>query len=98
VSERPPPRVRRPRPPPFQPRATLGLVYIAVLTLVYALILIAPTLWEVLQSGPPGPELQRAAHDAAREAARPRLLLALGLALATVALGARAGRLPGLGR
>jgi hypothetical protein len=91
-----PPRLRRPRPPSFQPRATLSLVYTALFALFYALLLISPALFEVLRTVPPGPELERAAEAAAREAARPRLLIALGLAVLTVALGARYRVLPGI--
>jgi hypothetical protein len=69
-----------------------------VFTLFWALVLIAPTLWHVMQTVPPGPELERAAQEAAREAARPRLLLALALALVTVVLGARSRVLPGIRR
>ena len=84
------------RPPPFQPRFTLGLFYLAGFFILYCLAVVAPELWHVLHSMPPGPEQERAAADAAREAIRGRLLLALMAALATTAIGGRAGWLPGM--
>ncbi|MDP7075976.1 MAG: hypothetical protein QF890_10740 [Myxococcota bacterium] len=91
----PPPQ--RPRAS-FQPRFTLSLLYLALLFFVYSLVLIAPELADVLR--PAGPEDEAAVKAAAAEAARqvsgPRLPWAMGLAIATLFLGAKVGFLPGL--
>jgi hypothetical protein len=58
--------------------------------------LIAPELWQVYRTMPPGPEQEQAAAEAARQAIRGKLLLALFAALATTAIGGRVGWLPGL--
>ncbi len=84
------------RPQPFQPRFTVGLFYLAGFFVLYCLALIAPELWQVLQTVAPGPEQEQAAADAARKAIRGRLLLALLAALVTTALGGKAGWLPGM--
>jgi ABC-type sulfate transport system permease component len=84
------------RPPTFQPRFTLSLLYLFGFFLLYCLLFVAPELYEVLRNVPPGPEQEEAAREAAREAIRPRLLYALGAALFTTAVGARAGWLPGM--
>ncbi len=84
------------RPQPFQPRFTVGLFYLAGFFFLYCLALIAPALWQVLQTVAPGPEQEQAAADAARKAIRGRLLLALLAALVTTALGGKAGWLPGM--
>jgi ABC-type sulfate transport system permease component len=84
------------RPQPFQPRFTLGLFYLAAFFILYCLVFIAPDLWRVLQTVPPGPEQEQVAAAAAREAIRGRLLLALFASLATTALGGKAGWLPGM--
>lgn len=91
----PPPH--RPRAS-FQPRFTLGLLYLAGLFFVYCLVLVAPELGGVLR--PAGPEeeaaLKQAASEAVRRAMAPRLPVAMGLAIATLFLGAKTGFLPGL--
>ena len=87
---------RSSRPPPFQPRFTVGLFYLAVFFFLYCLVLIAPDLWHVLRTVEPGPAQEQAAAEVAREAVRGRLLLALMASLATTALGGKAGWLPGL--
>jgi len=87
---------RSSRPPPFQPRFTVGLFYLAGFFFLYCLVLIAPQLWSVLQSVPPGPDQERLAAEAAREAIRGKLLIALFASLATTALGGRVGWLPGM--
>ncbi|HVP27847.1 MAG TPA: hypothetical protein VMW35_01625 [Myxococcota bacterium] len=86
---------RRSSPPPPRPLATLGLAYVAAFFLLYMLLLLSPTLWTVARLDAPGPEKQELARVAARDAARPRLPIAFVAALATTALGIRAGVLPG---
>ena len=90
----PPPRRR----PPVVPRPffTLAIVYVFGFFFVYALALVAPALFEVLRSLPPGPEQQAAAQQAAYEAASGRVWIAFLLSLATVVLGAWSGKLPGM--
>ena len=84
------------RTQPFQPRFTLGLFYLAVFFILYCLALIAPALWNVLRTVPPGPELEQAAAEVAKTAIQGRLLLALMGSLATTALGSKLGWLPGM--
>ena len=84
------------RTQPFQPRFTLGLFYLAVFFILYCLALIAPELWKVLQTHPPGPEQEQAAAEVAQRAIRGRLLLAVLGALATTAIGSTLGWLPGM--
>ena len=88
----PPPSRRQ----PFRPRFSLGLFYLAGFFFLYCLIFIAPELWHVMQAVPPGPDQEKAAADAAQQAIRGRLLLALMASLATTALGSKAGWLPGM--
>ena len=63
--------------------------------MLYALMLAAPALIEVARTVPPGPEQQEIAKQAAKEALQSRLWMAAVAAIATVALGIRAGVLPG---
>ena len=51
-----------------------------------------------LRDIPPGPEQEQMAREVARQAAKPRLLWAVGLALGAVGLGAYLQVLPGLKR
>jgi hypothetical protein len=93
---------RRRRPAPFEPRFTLGLLYLGGFFFLFALLSVAAPLWELWQSLPPGAEgdeeaLARAT-ELARQSVRPRLWIALAAALVTTALGAYAGVLPGTGR
>jgi len=81
---------------PFRPRFTLTLLYVFFFTLAYGLAFVAPALWEVWRSLPPGPAQQEAARQAAQGAVH--LRLALLAAIATTALGAWARVLPGLKR
>jgi len=78
----------------FRPRFTLTLLYVFVFTVVYGLVFVAPALWEVWRTLPPGPAQQEAARQAAHDAVH--LRLALFAAIATTALGAWARVLPGL--
>ncbi len=88
---------RRPRPT-FQPRFTAAILYFLLLVLLYSRLLIAPELYEVWQTTPPGAEQEARANEVARETVGPRLPLAVALAIATVAAGAHYGFLPGLKR
>ncbi len=94
----PAPRPLPPRRTTFQPRFTLGLLYVVVFFLVYAMLLVAPELIEVWREVPPGPEQEEVAKEVARQAARPRLPIALAAAVVTTALGTYARILPGLRR
>jgi hypothetical protein len=89
--------LRSPRPT-FQPRFTLSILYLLVFFFLYCAVLVAPELYRVSRDVPAGPEQQRAAFEAARGAARPRLPLALAAALGTLFVAGRAGVLPGLRR
>lgn len=82
----------------FRPRATLGLLYLAGLFFVYCLVLVAPELGDVLRPAGPDEEaaLKQAAAETVRRAVAPRLPVAMGLAVATLFLGAKTGFLPGL--
>jgi hypothetical protein len=91
-----PPR-RRPASFP-RPFASLAIVYIFGFFFVYALAMVVPALIEVMNTVPPGPELERAAENAAYEAAQGRMGLAFLLSLATVVLGVWTQKLPGLKR
>lgn len=71
------------------------LLYLFVFFFLYCFALVAPALWHVLQSQPPGPEQQEMAKQVARETVRPRLVLAFVAALVTVAAGSWKGHLPG---
>ena len=91
---------RRSQPPTFQPRFTLSLLYLFGFFLLYCLLLVAPELYEALQNVPTSPEQEEAARKAleetVRQAIRPRLFFALGAALVTTGVAARAGWLPGM--
>ena len=89
-----PPR-RRP-PSSFQPRFTLGLLYLVVFFFLFCFLLIAPALIEVLRTVPVGPEQEEAARRVAQETVRPRLWIALAAAVLAVGLGGYTGVLPGL--
>jgi ABC-type sulfate transport system permease component len=90
----PEPHLRR--PPTFQPRFTLSLLYLFGFFLLYCLLFVAPELYEVLRNVPTGPEQEQAAREAARQAVRPRLPYALAAALVTTVVAVRAGWLPGM--
>jgi hypothetical protein len=92
----------KPRPPyyrkvgpTFQPRFTLGLVYLFGFFFLYCLILIAPSLIEILETVPTGPEQQQAAEEIAREVIQPRLWIAVTLSTITTVAGAHYHLLPG---
>jgi len=86
----------RRRPPTFEPRFTLILVYLAAFFVLYAMLLVLPELLDVLGNMPPGPAQEEAAREATRDALRGRLLWVFLLALVTSAVGAHYRVLPGL--
>jgi hypothetical protein len=95
----PPPQPRPPYyrkvGPTFQPRFSLGILYLFGFFFVFCMLLIAPALLEVLETVPTGPEQQQAAEEVAREVARPRLWIAIGLSTLATVLGAHFRVLPG---
>ena len=91
----PNPPIRR-RPPAYRPTALLGILYFAVIFFVIGLLLVMPELMKVLETVPPGPEQQELANRVAHEAIRPRMPIALVLAVGVTALGGYFGILPGL--
>ena len=78
-----------------RPFFTLAIVYIFGFFFLYAVAFVAPAMFEVLNSMPPGPEQQAAAEQATYEAAEGRMDLAFLLSLVTVVLGVWSGKLPG---
>jgi len=92
------PAPRPPRRASFQPRFTLGLLYVAGFFFVFCLLAAAPALFEVWRDVPAGPEQQAEAERVARETVQPRLLLALVLAALATAAGIGARVLPGYRR
>jgi hypothetical protein len=89
-----PPR-RRP-PQVFRPQFTLSLLYVFAFFFLFCLMIVAPALYEVWQTMPPGPEQEAAAERAARTAMGSRSYVALFAAVAVTAVGAYARALPGL--
>ena len=80
----------------FQPRFTLSMLYLFGFFFLYCLMLVAPSLLNVMQTVPSGPEQEAAAEQVAREVMRPRLWIAMVLSALTTVLGAHFERLPGL--
>lgn len=72
------------------------MLYFAAIFLFFAFALIVPALWPLLQSPVTGPALEALAKETAREAVRPRLGFALGLAVVATGVGAWLQILPGL--
>ncbi|MCG8591572.1 MAG: hypothetical protein MJE66_19930 [Proteobacteria bacterium] len=94
-----PPPVSSPRrrAAPFRPRFTLGLLYLAGFTLLFALVAIAPELVALARpAAETDVELERQAAEAGRQAAQGRLLPALLAAVLAVLAGSHWGWLPGL--
>ena len=91
----PPPPYYRKVGPTFQPRFSLGLIYLFGFFFFYCLILIAPSLIAILKTVPTGPEQQQAAEQIAREVIRPKLWIAFGLSAITTVAGAHYRLLPG---
>jgi len=87
------------RPPPFRPRFTLTLLYIAGFFLLYALLFVAPDLAPLLGAegqSLPAEQLQERARVVAQQAMRGKVLLALAASIATVGLAAWRRVLPGM--
>jgi hypothetical protein len=84
----------------FQPRGTLGVLYLAAFFLLYCFALVLPELAPLVEPASPEQQqaLEQAAADAARAAVRARLPIALGAALLSLWLGIRFELLPGLRR
>jgi len=82
------------RPPPFRPRFTLGVLYIAAFFVLFQFLQVLPGLIDLLGSMAPGPEQQMAAQRVMREGSSP--LLSLALALAATSLGSYYQVLPGM--
>ncbi len=74
----------------------MSLIYLFGFFFVYCLVLIAPALYEVAQTIPPGPEQEEAAKLAAQHAIQPRLAIAIVASVFTTTLGAHFKLLPGL--
>jgi hypothetical protein len=90
-----PPYYRKPRTT-FQPRFTLSIFYLFGLFFVYCLLLVSPSLIDVIRNVPTGPEQQAIAKEIVRESVRPRLWIAMLLSAVTTTLGAHYRVLPGL--
>ncbi len=91
--DRPPPRPRR-SPPPFRPRFTLGILYLAVFFVLFSFLQVLPELIDLLGSVPPGPEQEEAAARVMQEGMNP--LISLALSLAATSLGSYYKVLPGM--
>ena len=92
----PPPPYYRRKGGTFEPRFTLSILYLFGFFFVYCLLLVSPTLLEVLATVPTGPEQEEAARGAAQEAIRPRLWIAVVASALTTVLGVHYRVLPGL--
>ena len=92
------PILSRRRAPVFRPSFTLAVLYLGGFFLVFAFLMILPELLSVLRDVPPGPAQEQIAREVAQRVAGPRLLWAVGLALAALGLGAYLQVLPGLKR
>ena len=79
----------------MRPRFTLMILYLFGFFFLYCFLLVAPALWEVLTSLPPGPEQEEAARRAAKETIQPRLWIAVVAAVVTAGVGIHRGLLPG---
>ena len=74
----------------------MSLIYLFGFFFLYCLVMIAPALYEVAQTLPPGPEQEEAAKQAAQQAIQPRLAIAIAASVFTTTLGAHFKILPGL--
>ncbi len=79
----------------MRPRFTLMVLYLFAFFFLYCFLLVAPVLWEVLTSMPPGAEQEEAARVAAKETIQPRLWIAVVAAVMTAGVGISRGLLPG---
>jgi hypothetical protein len=90
------------RAPPFRPRFTLVLFYVAGFFLLYAMLFALPDLLAGARALGPGPEeltpdeMARAREIARRAMGGGKLLIALVASLATVGFGVWRGALPGV--
>ena len=75
---------------------TVALLYLMAIFSAICFLFATPALIEVARSVPPGPEQEEAAREAAAAAVRPRLPIALALAVLTTGLGLYFRRLPGI--
>lgn len=91
-----PPRSPTPRrsAPPFRPRFTLGILYLATFFVLFSFLQVLPELVELLGSMQPGPAQEKAAARVMREGSSP--LVSLVLSLAATSLGAYYQVLPGM--
>lgn len=92
---KPPPPYYRKVGPTFQPRFSLGLLYLFGFFFLYCFILVAPSLIEILATVPTGPAQQQAAEEIAHGVIRPKLWIAFGLSAITTVAGAHYRLLPG---
>ena len=79
----------------FRPRATLAIFYFFAFFFLFSFLLVAPTLWRGFQQVSADASQWEAAQQAVQQAMRPRLWIALVLAVAATLLGGRSGILPG---
>jgi hypothetical protein len=81
------------RPPPFRPRFTIGIFYLALFFFLFSFLQILPDLIVLLELAP-GPEQQNAATEAARQGSSP--LASALLALLATSVGSYYQILPGM--
>ncbi len=74
----------------------MSLIYLFGFFFLFCLLLVAPALYEVAQTLPPGPEQEEAAKQASKAAIQPRLAIAIAASVVTTTLGAHFKLLPGL--
>ena len=79
----------------LRPRFTLLIFYAFGFFFLYCFALVAPALWDVLQSMPPGPEQEEAAKQAAQRVAAGRMGIAFVAAVVTTGIGLYKNLLPG---
>ena len=91
-----PPGVTQRGGPQFRPVAMLSLLYFAGFFIVFGFLLVAPELSDALETAPVDPESYETVKQSVRTAFRPRIPIALVLALATTAGGGHFKLLPGL--
>jgi len=82
------------KPPPFRPRFTIGLVYMAVFFVLFQFLQVLPELIDLLRTMEAGVAQQQAAEHAMRVGSSP--LVSLVLALAATSLGSYYKVLPGM--
>ncbi len=74
----------------------LSLFYFAAFFFVFGILLVLPELANVFESTPAGPEQQKAAEEAVHAVFRPRLPIAVILAILATGAGIWFKALPGL--